>query len=181
MLLEDKGAIVAGGGSGIASRSRTGSPLPDRSTRSTAQPSARLDLPSRIEMLDVADVLLGEMASTVGLDDDSRHAIQVAAHEAVTNAIVHGNHMDEARRVTLEVAVHPTGLEIRVQDEGQGFDPSCIPDPRAPENLWKSSGRGIFLMRALMDKVTFRRLSRGGMQVTMLKLFEPKLKVRQEG
>ena len=59
-------------------------------------------------------------------------------------------------------------LEIRVRDEGPGFDPSRVPDPLAPENLCKSSGRGILLMRSLMDSVTFRR-ARGGMEVTMRK------------
>jgi serine/threonine-protein kinase RsbW len=128
-----------------------------------------LDIPSRIGMLETADVLVGHLASTAGFDLDSSLAIQTALHEALLNAIVHGNDEDETRRVNVELAARAGGLDVRVRDEGPGFDPTSVPDPLAPENLSKSSGRGIFLMRMLMDEVAFRCLSDGGMEVTMRK------------
>jgi serine/threonine-protein kinase RsbW len=82
---------------------------------------------------------------------------------------VSGNRGDEARRVTRELDVDGDGLEIRVRDQGPGFDPSRVPDPLALENLCRSSGRGILLMKALMDAVTFCRPRGGGMEVRMRK------------
>jgi serine/threonine-protein kinase RsbW len=129
----------------------------------------RLEIPSRIQMLDTADALVGRLAADAGFDPDSAEAIQTAVHEAVVNAIVHANRENEARRVTLEIALDPGGLEVRVRDEGRGFDPARVPDPCVPENLSLSTGRGIFLMRTLMDEVAFRRLPSGGTEVTMRK------------
>jgi anti-sigma regulatory factor (Ser/Thr protein kinase) len=71
--------------------------------------------------------------------------------------------------VNVELAARAGGLDVRVRDEGPGFDPTRVPDPLAPENLSKPSGRGIFLMRMLMDEVAFRQLPDGGMEVTMRK------------
>jgi serine/threonine-protein kinase RsbW len=133
----------------------------------------RLELPSRLSMLDTADALVGRLALDAGFDSDAAEAVQTAVHEAVVNAIVHANREDEARRVTLEIALDPGGLEVCVRDEGRGFDPARVPDPCAPENLSRSTGRGIFLMRTLMDEVAFRHLPSGGTEVTMRKRLSP--------
>jgi len=85
------------------------------------------------------------------------------------NAIKHGNQMDETKRVTLEFVLHPQALEVHVQDEGAGFDPSTVPDPVAEENLLKAYGRGIFFMRSFMDEVSYSFPAKGGSRVTMLK------------
>ena len=137
--------------------------------RDTEELAVELDIPSRIGMLETADVLVGHLASTAGFDLDSSLAIQTALHEALLNAIVHGNDEDETRRVNVELAARAGGLDVRVRDEGPGFDPTRVPDPLAPENLSKPSGRGIFLMRMLMDEVAFRCLADGGTEVTMRK------------
>ena len=131
--------------------------------------TVELDTPSSIGMLEAAGELVGHLAATAGFDLDSSQAIQVALHEALVNAIVHGNDEDETRRVNVELAARADGLAVRVRDEGRGFDPSRVPDPLAPESLCKPSGRGIFLMRMLMDEVAFRQLANGGMEVTMRK------------
>jgi serine/threonine-protein kinase RsbW len=65
------------------------------------------------------------------------------------------------------------GIQIRVRDEGPGFDPSTLPDPLAPENLLKSSGRGIFLIRSFMDEMVLQRAPEGGMEVVMVKRVTP--------
>jgi serine/threonine-protein kinase RsbW len=131
--------------------------------------TVELDIPSSIGMLETADVLVEHLAATAGFDLDSAQAIQVALHEALVNAIVHGNDEDETRRVNVELAARADGLAVRVRDEGRGFDPSRVPDPLAPESLCKPNGRGIFLMRMLMEEVAFRQLANGGMEVTMRK------------
>jgi serine/threonine-protein kinase RsbW len=148
---------------------RAGLPSPAMSMRGTEKVAVELDIPSRIGMLETADVLVGHLATTAGFDLDSSQAIQTALHEALLNAIVHGNDEDETRRVNVELAARAGGLDVRVRDEGPGFDPTRVPDPLAPENLSKSSGRGIFLMRMLMDEVAFRCRADGGMEVTMRK------------
>jgi serine/threonine-protein kinase RsbW len=131
-----------------------------------------LELPSRLEMLEKADAMVGDLAEAVGFDEDSRLAIQTAVHESLVNAIVHGNAGQAARHVTLEIDVECDGLRIRVRDEGRGFDPTCLPDPFALESLYRPSGRGILLMKALMDSVAFRRRPSGGMEVTLWKRLE---------
>ena len=134
---------------------------------STTRTTIRLEVPSRLEMLDKARELVGQVTEFGGFDEDSRLDIQVAVHESMVNAILHGNRGVESRRVTLEIEFDQGGLEIRVRDQGQGFDPESVPDPLALENLCRSSGRGILLMKALMDAVAFRSHPSGGTEVTM--------------
>jgi serine/threonine-protein kinase RsbW len=131
--------------------------------------TTRLELPSRLQILDWALDIVDHTARAAGFDEDARQDIQTAVHESLVNAMRHGNRCDEARRVSLEFRLDAHGLAIRVSDEGRGFDPASVPDPLAFDNLCKPSGRGILLMRALMDAVTFRRARHGGMEVTMLK------------
>jgi serine/threonine-protein kinase RsbW len=113
---------------------------------------------------------LGAMA---GLDEDAVHWVGVAVREGVINAIKHGNREDVAKRVTIEFALEPDGtadaLIVSVTDQGIGFEPNAVADPLAPENVLKSSGRGIFFMRSFMDDITLRRVPEGGMQVRMVK------------
>jgi serine/threonine-protein kinase RsbW len=113
---------------------------------------------------------IGQLA---GLDEDAVHWIGVAVRESVINAIKHGNREDYGKLVTVEFvmspAVAPNELVVRVLDQGEGFDPEEVANPLAPENILKSSGRGIFFMRNFMDDVTLRRADEGGMEVRMVK------------
>jgi len=97
----------------------------------------------------------------------------VAVRESVINAIKHGNSGDERKHVYVEFTPidgeRPSGIQIRVRDEGPGFDPEALPDPLAPENMLKASGRGIFLIRSFMDELVLRRAPEGGMEVVMVK------------
>jgi serine/threonine-protein kinase RsbW len=133
----------------------------------------RLDFGSVFEMVDVVQVVSDHVGRMVGLDDDGLHWLGVAVRESVINAIRHGNANDATKRVHVEVTPiegeTPPGVCIRVRDEGPGFDPSCLPDPLAPENLLKASGRGIFLIRSFMDEMHVRRAAEGGMEVVMVK------------
>jgi serine/threonine-protein kinase RsbW len=124
-------------------------------------------------MLDLVQVVSDQVGRLAGLDDDSLHWVGVAVRESVINAIKHGNGGNEQKRVHVEFtplgAALCGGLAIRVRDEGPGFDPSSLPDPLAPENLLKSSGRGIFLIRSFMDEVVLRQAKEGGMEIVMVK------------
>jgi serine/threonine-protein kinase RsbW len=131
--------------------------------------TVRMEITSRFEMLDLVQTVLAHLTALVGFDEDSSHYVSVAVRESVVNAIKHGNQGDEAKRVSLEFFMHPGALEVRVQDEGAGFDPKIIPDPLAAENLLKAGGRGIFFMRSFMDEVSYAFPARGGTVVRMVK------------
>jgi serine/threonine-protein kinase RsbW len=135
--------------------------------------TVRLDFRSNFDMLDFVQVVSDHLGRLAGLDDDALHWVSVAVRESVINAIKHGNCCDEEKRVHVEFTplaanAHP-GIAIRVRDEGTGFDPDALPDPLAPENILKASGRGIFLIRSFMDEVALQRAAEGGMEIVMVK------------
>jgi serine/threonine-protein kinase RsbW len=135
----------------------------------------RLEFTSAFEMLDFVQVVSDHLARSVGLDDDALHWVSVAIRESVINAIKHGNKSDAGKHVFVEFetgAAEPQ-LAIRVRDEGEGFDPETVANPLDPENLLKSSGRGIFLIRNFMDDVRLQRAPEGGMEIRMVKRVQP--------
>lgn len=135
--------------------------------------SVRLDFRSTFTMLDFVQVATDHVGRIAGLDDEALHWVGVAVRESVINAIKHGNESDERKRVYLEFTpldhAFSAGIVICVRDEGCGFDPATLPDPLAPENLLKASGRGIFLIRSFVDELVLRRAPQGGMEVVMVK------------
>ena len=139
----------------------------------TSGNTIRVDFHSSLEMLDLIQLVSDHIGRRAGLDEESLHWVGVALRVSVINAIKHGNCSDVRKRVHVEFTVLQgdavPGLAIRVRDEGCGFDPSTLADPLAQENLLKSTGRGILLMRSFMDEMTFHRSSEGGMEVRMVK------------
>lgn len=135
--------------------------------------TVRLQIHSNFDMLDFVQIVSDRMGQLAGMDEDTVHWIGVAVRESVINAIKHGNREDHEKLVTVEFTfappTEPGELIVRVLDQGAGFDPEEVADPLAPENLLKSSGRGIFFMRNFMDDVTLRRGDEGGMEVRMVK------------
>jgi serine/threonine-protein kinase RsbW len=135
--------------------------------------TVRLDVGTAFDMLDFVEVVGTHMSKLVGFDDDAMFDISIALREAAANAMKHGNKGDETKRVAIEFTAspddHPSVLEILVRDEGEGFDPEQVANPLDPENLLKSSGRGIFLIRSYMDEVEHRRVPQGGMEIRMVK------------
>jgi serine/threonine-protein kinase RsbW len=130
----------------------------------------RLEFCSAFDMLDFVQLVSDHLCKRIGFDEDAVHWVGVAVRESVINAIKHGNQNDERKMVHVEFASSGSAeLVIAVRDEGEGFDPESIADPLAPENVLKSSGRGIFLMRNFMDDVSLRRIPDGGMEVRMVK------------
>ena len=136
----------------------------------------RLEFTSAFEMLDFVQVVSDHLSRRVGLDEDAMHWVGVAIRESVINAIKHGNRNDATKRVFVEFGTSMGDvpeLSIRVRDQGEGFDPEGLADPLAPENLLKSSGRGIFLIRNFMDDVQLQRAPQGGMEIRMVKRVQP--------
>ncbi len=138
--------------------------------------TVHLDFHSTFDMLDFVQVVSDHVGRMSGLDDDAIHWVGVAVRESVINAIKHGNAKDESKQVPVEfprLDAGESGIAIRVRDEGPGFDPETLPDCLAPENLLKSSGRGIFLIRSFMDEMVLRRTPEGGMELVMVKRAQP--------
>jgi serine/threonine-protein kinase RsbW len=133
----------------------------------------RLNLQSHLDVLDYVQLVCDQLCALARFDEDSVHWVGVAVRESVINAIKHGNRESPDKQVHVEFAFVEAAegphLEIRVQDEGEGFDPDEVADPLAPENLLKASGRGIFFMRSFMDELVLQRRPEGGMEVRMRK------------
>ena len=123
-------------------------------------------LPTRLEAIRAAERDLLAEVDECGYGEDCHFAVRLAFEESVINAMKHGNRMNPAKRVRLAYHVSPERVEIRVADEGAGFDPASVPDPTADENLMRPCGRGIMLMRSYMDEVTFSPV---GNEVHMVK------------
>jgi serine/threonine-protein kinase RsbW len=101
---------------------------------------------------------------------DEIFAIHLAVEEALMNAHKHGNRKNGEKTVSVEYSVTPEKFEISVQDQGEGFDPARVPDPREAGNIQKDSGRGVLLMQSYMDIVEYNR---SGNRVHMVK-YRPK-------
>ena len=128
-----------------------------------------LVLPSRIEAIQRAASAAAEFVMRSGLNEDEAYAVDMAVREAVTNAVLHGNRQDEAKKVEVSFKTLPDAIEITVRDEGAGFNQENVPDPTDPQNLLKTNGRGILFMRNFMDEVEWSRHPEGGTVVRMKK------------
>jgi serine/threonine-protein kinase RsbW len=114
-----------------------------------------LSMPSRLELLAVVDTLVEGLARHLRFDEATAEAVTISSIEAATNAIQHGHSRDPKKRVSIEFEYGGAVIEVRVRDYGPGFDPGDLLDPTDPENILRVRGRGIHIMRSLMDEVTF--------------------------
>jgi serine/threonine-protein kinase RsbW len=126
-------------------------------------------LDSTLESVDHAEEITIALAKKAGFDEDDLIKIGMAVRESMVNAVVHGNRYNTNKKVRFWVSKNTEKLTVRIADEGEGFDYENLPDPLAPENLMRSSGRGIFLIRSFMDEFLIRRLEPGGTEVTLVK------------
>jgi serine/threonine-protein kinase RsbW len=131
--------------------------------------TTELSFPSRIEAVDEAAAAVSEFMNRLGIGEDVAFGTDMAVREAVTNAVLHGNKLDDAKLVELKLTNSPEAFEISVHDQGCGFNPNDVPDPTTEENILKTSGRGIFFMRNFMDEVDWSINPKGGTTVRMIK------------
>ena len=131
--------------------------------------SVKLVIPSEIRLIDLVHSASEKMAELAGFDADDSLNVGLAVREAVINAIVHGNQRDPARDVVVTLTVGKKGIEAKIADQGNGFDPDATPDPTTSANLLQTSGRGLLLIRAFVDDVEFRRRRKRGMEITLTK------------
>jgi len=125
-------------------------------------------LDSSLETIDSAEEKATRIATDLGFADDEVMQISMAVREGAVNAVLHGNAYAPDKKVTLAFEHTGDNLVITIRDQGDGMDLSKIPNPLAPENLLKTSGRGIFLMRSFMDVVEIRP-SGTGTELTLIK------------
>ena len=112
------------------------------------------------------------LTQAAGLDEDETFRVAMAVREAAVNAVLHGNGYDPGKHVTASFENNGKSLIITIADEGEGLDPDKVPDPLAPENLLRGTGRGIFLIRSFLDEVHFRQLH-PGTELTLVKHLTP--------
>jgi serine/threonine-protein kinase RsbW len=115
-----------------------------------------MELPSDPRLIDSAVAYVVDRARAFGFHGSRLTLnLRVGVAEALANAILYGNGADAAKRVRVEVELSRDEVAVVVFDEGHGFDPGSVPDPTLPENLERAGGRGIFLLRELMDEVRY--------------------------
>jgi serine/threonine-protein kinase RsbW len=136
---------------------------------------------SNLKYVEVAEDVVRRVCTTAGFEEEEEHKLEMAVHESLINAIWHGNKNDPAKQVGLKFQIFGDRLEIRVRDQGNGFDPDHIPDPLEESNLLKVSGRGIFLIRAYVDEFRVSNVAGSGTEVTLVKRFNHSTKSHEGG
>jgi serine/threonine-protein kinase RsbW len=156
----------------LARTARARRPKPARLTRCRME-RGKLTLrfldtiPSTFEALNGVVERLMALAREMKCDHEHLQRVELALREALVNAVVHGNRQDPKKRVIVSCFCQPDrGMLVAVEDEGAGFDPRKVPDPTHAQCVLETHGRGLFLMRHLMDRV---RISRSGRRVTLVK------------
>ena len=122
-------------------------------------------IPSIKENVSVVESFIENVGEKIRIDEAIYGNVLVSVTEAVNNAIVHGNKEDKNKKVRLGLKQNKKSVRFIVEDEGMGFDHNTLPDPTNPKNLEKVKGRGIFLIKSLSDKTTFKQ---GGRVIEML-------------
>jgi len=118
-------------------------------------------LDSTLDTVNSAEEAASQIATEAGFADEEVMKIAMAVREAAVNAVLHGNAYDPGKKVTVDFETTASDLVITIRDQGKGLDLAKVPDPLAPENLLKTSGRGIFLIRSFMDEVEINPTTSG--------------------
>lgn len=129
-----------------------------------------LVLASNPQQITQVEGFLETLNKQLRLNEVQYNKLLVATTEAVNNGIIHGNKRDPRKKVTLTCIRNHSMLIVRVDDEGAGVDPAMLPDPLAEENLLRENGRGVFLMRSLMENVEFKKTGEGSAVVMKMRL-----------
>lgn len=133
-----------------------------------------LSIASNFGFVELAEMIANNLARMAGFDEDTTLWIGMAVREGVINAIKHGNKGDDLKRVDIQFGMNADHITVRIVDQGEGFDPSQVPNPLDPQNLLKPNGRGIFYMRTFMDEVEYSNCAGGGTMVRMTRRKSPR-------
>ena len=128
----------------------------------------QLRLDSVISTVDAAELCAKGLAREGGYEEEQVDRLGMAVREAAANAVTHGNAYSTDKSVHFSVEMNDGRLVVKLRDEGEGFDPVEVPDPTSVENLLKASGRGLLMMRALVDEVDVRNASPSGTEVVLV-------------
>ena len=126
-----------------------------------------------LDSVHLAEEISRCVAASLGFSDDDRHRISLAVREGMANAVYYGNQQRPEKLIQLIFEVDAERFIVHILDQGGGFSLADVPDPLAQENLLKTSGRGIFLMKAFMDTLEVMRSSAGGAELVMAKRLPP--------
>ena len=131
--------------------------------------TVQLKIQSSLDYAELVESVTNNLTTLAGCDPDSAYFIEMAVREIVVNAIRHGNQLDLEKTVQVQFRYDLERFEVEIHDQGNGFDFSHLPDPCDPENLLKSSGRGIFLVRSFMDNFSLSYIPNQGTEVRFSK------------
>jgi len=115
----------------------------------------RKEIFSDPELMPEVEQFVLDVAEEVGLNENKFNNIALAVAEAISNSIKHGNKNDKNKKVFIKIEVKNDQMIVTLKDEGTGFDPNTVPDPTRPENILKESGRGVHIMRSLLDDLRY--------------------------
>ena len=149
--------------------------LQEGTSRSMAGAEYEVDLiiNSNYKFIDIGHDLVKYLCNLIGFDEDTTHWIILAVREGISNAIKHGNKCDLLKKVVVKMSYQDNKLSVIIEDEGDGFDPSKVQNPLLPENLLKSTGRGIFYIKSFMDDVEYDFKDNNGTILRMKKHLQP--------
>lgn len=128
---------------------------------------------SNYKFIDIGHDLVKYLCNLIGFDEDTTHWIILAVREGISNAIKHGNRCDIGKKVVVRMSYDNNEFTVAIEDEGDGFDPTQVQNPLLPENLLKSTGRGIFYIKSFMDEVKFEFKQNNGTILHMKKFLQP--------
>lgn len=128
----------------------------------------KASLPSKPEVITKIERLAEKAATLAGFNEEEQDSLAIAVTEIGNNAIVHGNKKNPKKKVFVDITVNGHEVRVSIRDQGSGFDPDSLSNPLDPENLLRESGRGVFIVRSLMDEVLYN-ISKRGTEVTIVK------------
>lgn len=129
-----------------------------------------LSIDSKLEFVDQVASVTKSVTAKIGFEEEDASWIELAVHEAVINAIMHGNKSADDKQVEVRFLTEQDSVTVYVRDYGEGFDPAELPDPTDSDHLLNPTGRGIFYMRTFMDEVEHSIHPEGGSVVRMRKV-----------
>jgi serine/threonine-protein kinase RsbW len=133
----------------------------------------QISIPSSLDYLKNVDDFVEDRLKNTGLSESELADVAISVTEAVTNAVVHGNKNEPEKRVEITLQIKDPDIIIWVKDQGNGFDPGSVPSPVEKDAILKKVGRGIFILKSLMDEVDFAFQPEGGTLVKMIKHCKP--------